>query len=249
MGQTLDALHRLQVVEKNLAGIRGDRAIKLRRVEGQQARIEKADKQHAEVRSKSQTAQIRLDALQLDIAAREESVVKHRAALNQAKTNKEYAAILTAMNTEKADNSKIETDVLELMQEVQDRSDEAKAIEEDRTNAEEGVAKAQAALDAFDNRVRDRQEALRAEREECAHNIDPSTLATFTRVAEHHDGEAMVSIQKLHPRRPDYMCGGCNVMITLEVMNTLQSRDEIQNCSACGRILFLEDKSKQGTRA
>ncbi len=36
-------------------------------------------------------------------------------------------------------------------------------------------------------------------------------------------------------------CGGCNMKVALEIINALQSRDEIQTCSACGRLLYLED--------
>ena len=42
------------------------------------------------------------------------------------------------------------------------------------------------------------------------------------------------------PSCEDYCCGGCNMTITLEVVNLLQSRDDIQHCAVCGRILYLE---------
>jgi len=249
MGQTLEALHRLQIVEKQLAEMRSDRQAKVRRLELQKRQAEKAEERLQQSRSDARQCQIRLDALQLDIAAREDAVANHRLALNKAKTNKEYAAILSAMNTEKADNTKLEAEVFQLMQEAQDRSDEAKRIEAERAKIEEDVARAQAALDDYDNKTRARLDPLNAQRADCAQHIEPTTLATFTRVAEHHDGEAMVPIVKSHPRRSEYMCGGCNITVTLQMLNSLQTRDEVQTCTACGRILYLEEAVKERSRA
>lgn len=249
MGQTLEALHRLQTVEKQLAEIRNDREGKVRRVEFQKRQAEKVEERLQQSLTAARQAQMRLDALQLDIAAREDSVAHHRLALNKAKTNKEYAAVLSAMNTEKADNAKLEAEVLQLMQEQQDRSDEAKRIQDERAKAEQDVARAQAALDEYDNKTRARLDPLSAQRAECAKHIEPTTLATFNRVAQHHDGEAMVPIVKSHPRRSEYMCGGCNITITLEMLNSLQSRDEIQTCTACGRILYVETAVKERSHA
>ena len=91
---------------------------------------------------------MRIDALSLDVAAREEQVNKHRIALTKAKTNKEYAAILAAMNTEKADNSKIETDILQIMEEMQSLQEEGERLEAEKIQHLESVATAEKALAA-----------------------------------------------------------------------------------------------------
>lgn len=101
----MEALHRLQAIERQLAEIRRDREVKERRVTRQNRQLQRIDESLQQSKMTYQERRRRLDALQLDVAAREESVDKHRQALNTAKTNKEYSAILTAMNTEKADNS------------------------------------------------------------------------------------------------------------------------------------------------
>ena len=50
----------------------------------------------------------------------------------------------------------------------------------------------------------------------------------------------MAALQRIHPRRDDYVCSGCNITVSLEVVNALHSRDEIQACKSCGRILFID---------
>ena len=51
---------------------------------------------------------------------------------------------------------------------------------------------------------------------------------------------AVTEIRKTHPKRDEFVCEGCNVKVTLEMVNSLQTRDEIQVCHSCGRILFLD---------
>ena len=130
MGETLEALHRLQVVERKLAQFRLKRQEKERRVAIHARQVKKAEEQLQKNQLHSRELQIRLDAQQLDVDSREQAIDKHRQALNKAKTNKEYSAILTAMNTEKADNAKIETEILQFMEEIQGLQAEEKKVEE-----------------------------------------------------------------------------------------------------------------------
>lgn len=240
MGKVLEALHRLQELERQLAVIRRAEAAKIRRVQACKRQVAKADEKLAVQELTRREKQIRLDKVNLEVAARDEAIQKHRDALSKARTNKEYAAILTAINTSKADNSKLETASLELMDEVQGMDDAAKAAEEERKGLVARVTAAEEELAACRAESEAELKRLQEERARCAEGIAPTTLSLFNRIAEHHDGEALVPVIKLSPKREEYSCGGCNMMITLEVVNLLQSRDDIQCCSVCGRILYLE---------
>jgi len=240
MGETLEALHRLQEVELKLAGIRSKRESKVRRVEAQRRQAVIAEQRLDQMKRAVRDRQMRLDSLQLEVGSREVSVNKHREALNSARTNKEYSAILAAMNTEKADNAKLESGILELMDEIHSLGQEVAQAEAERARHLENVHAAEATLREFDEGCRNEVDVLQEKREHCSATIAPTTLAAFTRVAEHHDGEAMASVVKIHPKRDEYICEGCNMKLTLESVNALQSRDEIQLCHVCGRILYLE---------
>jgi len=240
MGELLEELHRLQQVELKLAEIRQTREDKARRVERYNRRAEQAEEQLQQHNRTVRERQIRIDALSLDVAAREEQVNKHRVALTKAKTNKEYASILAAMNTEKADTSKVETEILQLMEEMQTLKEEGERIEAEKVQHLESAATAQKALDAYDAEVGEERSELEATRDQHAEKIPAPIFSTFARVAHRHEGDAMACVAKAHPKRDDYICGGCNMKITLEIVNSLQSRDEIQLCGQCGRILYFE---------
>ncbi len=240
MGDTLEALRRLQTVEVQLAELRRDREAKERRIEHQRRLVRRADENLQQNEHTILNRQMRLDAFQLDVSSREQLIDKHRQALNSAKTNKEYAGILTALNTEKADNAKLETEMLQLMEEIQALKEEDSVISTNREALQAEVAKAEAALSVFEKQSRRKNETLLAQRDACSESLEPTTLSTFSRVAEHHDGEALVPAIKIHPKRDDYVCSGCNMTLTMEVISMLQSQGTIQVCKVCERILFLE---------
>ena len=183
---------------------------------------------------------MRLDALSLEVASREEAVGRHRQALNKAKTNKEYAAILSAMNTEKADNSKLENESLQFMEQLQVLKTEGAAIETEKAKLQSSAAAVEEALNAYDAQSQQERDSLQSDREGFAGRITAQAIDMFNRVAQRHDGEAMAPVTKLRPKRDEWACGGCNMKVALEVVNALQTRDEILLCTVCGRILYLE---------
>ena len=82
---------------------------------------------------------IQVDRLELELKSRDEHIEKLRNHLNLARTNKEYSALLTELNTAKADDSKLETQVLELMRNVE--TDTAECAEIKTTNRSEQKTK------------------------------------------------------------------------------------------------------------
>jgi len=248
MGELLEALHRLQGVELKLAGLRRTEESKKRRINTSRRQSKEAEDQLAKAETAVRDSQMRIDSLTLDVDVREESIDKHRTALSQAKTNKEYAAILTAINTEKADNTKLETQVLQLLEDNKKLKEQVLEIQANRDRLSERIANAVEDLDAFRDRTQEERDRQQAQRDLCAEDIPPEALNTFIRVAERHDGEAMVPVLRLHPKRQEYACSGCNMTLTLEVISSLQTGNELQFCKTCGRLLYLDEQATRLSR-
>ena len=244
MGELLDALHRLQEIELQLAGIRQGEEAKARRVQICKRQVRLAEEELVANQAKVRERQMKSDALSLDVAARDQTIEKHRDALSKTKTNKDYTAILTAINTEKADNAKIERDILEFMEEIQGLDDAGTTVEQNLEKRRTSVSEAEAALREYETRTRAGRARLQGEREACASALPPNAVAAFVRVAEHHDGEAMAPVVRIHPKRQEYACSGCNMQVTLEMVSALHSFDDIQYCKVCGRILYFEAKEE-----
>jgi hypothetical protein len=240
MGAILDALHRLQQIENELNIYRAKEEALRRKARQMERQITKGQAEFKTHRDAITRCQIEIDQADLDIKSREDSMSRHRQALNTAKSNKEYAAILTALNTEKADTSKCESRVLELMGRKDQLLAQSKTFNEEQARLEERRARFQQELERFLEDTRDTYRQLEADRSAAAAELPPSALATFDRVAAHLDGDAMAEAIRLSARGEEHICSGCNMSVPLEHINRLKSRDEILECSSCGRILCLD---------
>lgn len=240
MPKTLEALLRLQSVEHQLVDVRRRLKTKGAAVETQQKRVEELQGEYEALRQEHQTRQKDIAGLELDLTSREEQVSKLRLMLNTAKTNKEYATILTQINTIKADTSRQEEQALRLMQtadEVQPRTEEVKGqIKQAEEQLEEMVRTSAEEV----GRLEAIQEDLQVKREAAAADVSREHLSVFNRIAATRDGGAMAKIEVVGEKPPhEYVCGGCNMAISAEHANALQTRDEIRFCDCCGRILYL----------
>ena len=245
MGKMLSSLLHLQSIERQLSHVRSRLRTRRNAVTSQEKRIEQLQAEWQTLHDKIMTRRQDADRLELDLKEREAQVTKYRAALNLAKTNKEYASFLTQINTLKADNAKFEEDSLKVLQEVdviRAEADQVKVqIEAEQKRLGEIQQISGEEIAKLDAMVKD----LSDKRAEAAKDVSPETLKTFDRIAASYEGDAMAVIE-IKGRRPplEYTCGGCFMSLNAEHANALQSRDEIRTCNNCGRILYIEPKTE-----
>lgn len=240
MGELIEALHKLQEIELQLSRLRRAEDDKLRQVRLFERKIGKIDDQLEELNIQCTPLRCEAEQLDRDVQGRESSILKHREELLKARTNKDYSAILTAINTEKADTAKLEQVALEKMSELDRFGTQADTLKAEREVLVTRMAKAQQGVQAYLDRTSDERAECQARREGASTSLPAGALATFNRVAERHEGEALAEVERLNSKLEDYACGGCNITVPLDTINELRSRDEIRFCGNCGRILYLK---------
>jgi len=243
MGPVLDGLVKLQSVENRLRAAKAKLARSRRSVIIQENQVRSLQSALEAKKEETQLTKIQCDRLELELKTRDAQVDKLRGSLNNAKTNKEYAAILTMLNTTKADNSKIETQILELMKAIETDEEECTAIraqiEEQKQMLEETRKKAESSAAEHEGEIA----KIQAEWDGVAKGVPAATLEIFNRVAETYDGEAVVRVDQQEGKSGAFSCGGCFMGITAESVNMLMTRDEIIRCANCTRILVLGESS------
>ncbi len=244
MGETLDALHALQGTESKLAAIRGKADGRKRQIRVHQRALQKHESLVQEKHQALQSSQIEVDSIDLEVKSKEQSLGKHREALNRAKTNKEYAAILTAINTEKADNTKLESRQLEMMDKVDVLRAETGDLDAERKRIIKRLEEAQESLEQFVRESAPDLKKLERQRDTVAEKLAPGVLNTFRRVAEIHDGVAMAEVMPVNTKRDEYACGSCNMSMTLQQVIGCKERDDIVLCGSCGCIMYLTPEGK-----
>src|SRR4030065_16226 len=128
MGPVLNGLTRLQSVENRLRAAKAKLTRCRRNVVIQENQVRSLQNALEAKKEEIQLTRVQYDRLELELRTRDDEITKLRASLNTAKTNREYAAVLTQLNTTKADNSKIETQLLELLKDIEADETESKDI-------------------------------------------------------------------------------------------------------------------------
>lgn len=239
MGPVLNGLIKLQSVENRLRAGKAKLTRCRRSVIIQENQIRNLQNTFEVKKEELQLTKIQFSRLELELKSRDEEIVKLRSVLNTAKTNKEYAAVLTQLNTTKADNSKIETQVLELLKDIDTDEVECKDIQKQINEQKQQLDKLRAEVDILAAKYESEVDQIQAEWDEVAKAVPDEILETFRRVAETYDGQAVVGIEQQEGKKEAYSCGGCFMGITAESINLLMTRDEIIRCPICSRILVL----------
>jgi predicted nucleic acid-binding Zn-ribbon protein len=239
MGPVLNGLMKLQSVENRLRAAKAKLTRCRRNVIIHENQIRSLQNALEAKKEEVQLTKVQSDRLELELKSRDGQIARLRASLNTAKTNKEYAAVLTQLNTTKADNSKIESQILELLRDIDSDEAEIHKIQAQINEQKQVLEQIRKESDVLAVKYEAEIEQIQAEWHQVASIIPNECLELFKRVAETYDGEAIAVIDTQEDKTGGYTCGGCFMGITAESVNLLMTKDDIIRCPNCTRILVL----------
>ena len=173
-----------------------------------------------------------LDKRDVELKEIEGKITKLEVQLNTVRTNKEYTAIQHELLGHKADGSKIEDEILAMMEQEEKSKNE---IAEFNRRVEDAAEAARRNRDACDLAIKDadaRIERLAGERAQLAAEIPQDWLSPYERLRQKGDGRAMAVCSS-------FICESCRMSLTANTVNLLMSGDRLVFCHSCGRILYL----------
>lgn len=240
MGPTFQALRDLHEIELQIVDIRQQLSRKQNAIDYHDKRLAALRRTLQEQRQVLLITQKEADALDLDLKARGAQVARLRSQLNAARTNKEYAAVLQELNTQKADESRIEAGTLEKLERVEKQRALCNETEAQVAQAAADLAAAREQHERTAASLSGRLARLTEQRERALERLPAQVAQLFERASERYEGEAMARIVRPNPRRDEFLCEGCNMGVNLERYNAIMTRDEVQTCPSCGRILYVD---------
>lgn len=241
MGTVLNALVKLQSVENNLRAAKAKLARCRRNIIIKENQLRTLQNSLEAKQEEIQLTRIQADRLELELKSTDQALARYRAALNVAKSNKEYAAILTELNMTKADSSKVEAQTLELMKNIDTDQQQCNLIQQQIEQEKNELSEIRKQTEELAKKYEAEIADIEQQWQQAAAEVSPEILETFKRVADTYDGEALAEIEVHDQRSGVYTCGGCFMSLTTETANTLLSRDEIIRCPNCTRILYFKE--------
>jgi uncharacterized protein len=177
-------------------------------------------------------------ACELDLKQDEENVKKFSGQLYAVKTNEQYNALKHEITQVKEKISKTEDTILELM----DKLDTAKKTgDEQKKKVEEGkqiFAEEEKKILAEETLVKSQVAELELKRKDVASTIDAVTLASYQKISQRWNGQAIASIKGA-------ICQGCSMKLPPQVIAEVNKNDRIVRCENCARILYAEEIEQQ----
>jgi len=188
----------------------------------------------SELEQKVKSVQLKRKEQELELQTKEQLIVKANSALNEIKTNREYTAKMSEIESLKADKSIIEEKILQLY-------DDGDALQKE-IDKEKGVVAGEenkylAKKKEVDDEVKlidDRIKVLQGQRKQLTPDIDSVILSRYETILNKKDGLALAPIT-------GSSCGGCFLNIRPQTFNAIKMGQDLIECESCSRILYLED--------
>lgn len=234
--EQISQLMKLQALDTQLYRLRRERETKPKLIEEMETRRNEEEAAVKAIEEKVKTNQMKRKQRELDLQSEEEKIKKLQIQLYQLKTNKEYQMMQQEIEGQKADNSRIEDEILMLMEEAETLNKEL--VKEKALFAEaekhliEDKKKIEAEITSLDGEI----SSLEAQRKEVSALVDRKVFAHYEKVLVNRDGLALAAVKS-------HSCQGCFMNLPPQVINEIKMKDKIVTCESCARILYIENEA------
>jgi len=171
-----------------------------------------------------------------ELKAGQEKLRKARERLLEVKTNKEYQAILTEIETLEQANGRIEEEILVLYDRIDEKKGALKIHEKEFTaihaNYEAERKKIDEELASLDGALQEQKARFEA----LVKNLEPDLRRRYEMIKARRNGIAIVAVRR-------GICSGCHMNLPPQLYNELQRSDQILCCPNCNRILYWDESA------
>ena len=163
-----------------------------------------------------------------------EHLKKTQVKLNVVKTNKEYSAVLSEIESIKKNKDKFEEEIIILLDTtelIKKKINESKKKVDNERTAWEGIVKEKGKeLKSLEEEIK----KSKIEREDVIGKIETKLVQIYQKLSDHKDKLAMAEVKNMS-------CQGCFIKVLPQKYNELKSGEDIIFCSNCQRILYCQE--------
>jgi len=243
MNNQLQKLIELQAIDREVLEFDGILAAVPGQIKSGQADMDAITKELEEARAVIADMKKSTKQLEADVQTENDHMAKIKTKLTAVKTNKEYTAILTEVESVKEKVSAFEDKELEIMESLEEKAGELPAIESRFKEEENNFKEYKAKKEAEAERVKGEREVVKGKRQGILDTIEPKRLDLYNKVLKRNDGVAVVAIR-------DSMCQGCFHRLRPQMVIDVKVGEEIVECAHCYRFLYwVEEPETQDQTA
>jgi len=178
----------------------------------------------------------RYRAHESDVQMNLSRIAKSNQRLGSVKTNKEYQSTLKEIDDLKAVNSKVEDEMLAILDEIDREENALRSKKDELARTAEMINAEKTRLARETEEARNTLAGLQADFDRTAPKIDAELLSIYQRVRSRQtNGLGIAAVR-------DAVCQGCHLNIPPQLYNELQRGDRLKTCPNSERIIYWEDK-------
>ena len=229
----LDLLWELQNIDLKIKGITDSQ-------EGYPKEIKRLDEKQKIEKEKIQKEKEKIELLEKErrqkeghLSLEQEKIKKTEGRMFEVKTNKEYQAFLTEIETLKGANSREEEEILQLLEEIDE-------LKKNHSRREKEIAailvKIEGEKKALQEKMAHDQEVLKRQmerREAITKQLETKLYKLYNTLKEKRKGVGVVSAKQ-------ETCQGCFVNVPPQMFIEVQKNNALIRCPNCNRILYWE---------
>ena len=220
--KVLDAIQKdIDAVPPRIAAVQADLANEKKRMDAAKART-------IELEKKKKTKE-------LDVASKEEAARKHQGQLNELKSNEAYKAMQVEIDKEKAAAGEIETEILQLMEEIDKSKAAEKALAAELKKIEDFSKGDLEKLEAELSHAKGRHAGAKAERDAAAEPVPADLMKVFNHIRSRGKPDAVVPVVDGH-------CGSCQITLSPAMIAEVAKLKSLAVCESCQRILYKPEQ-------
>ena len=227
----LDKLLELQKLDLAIARLDAEVRSIPQAIEMIEGRLTRARHEFEGAKEKTDYLQKERRAKERELEEVTQNTKKKQARLYEIKTNEEYSAVLKEIESLKAKSSKLETEILEQMEQSDATAkivtEAERVFKAEQTTCQRERQDKEIQLAALQKELADLQVARRAQ----ASRLDGEILRLYNRLIRNRD-VAVVAVL-------DGSCQGCGMAVTPQAYAEIRRNDRMFTCPSCNRILYF----------
>ena len=234
MKEDLELLMQMQSIDYDLGELERSKEYIPDMMDNLKRELETSEKLFENTQSSLEESRIAQKNFELEISSLQENLKKLQGQMMSIKTNKEYDALVSQIDTVKESINEKETSLLETIENIEKLSEN---FEEYKTKADDAKSQNSKQLEILQEKmdsVGDKIKAKESERNQVAVKVPRRMMSIYQRVRKVRGGMVVVSVRKR-------ACGACYKALPPHRIQELKRGDQVIACDSCGRLLVWQD--------
>ncbi len=175
---------------------------------------------------------------EMELETCENEIRKHNLELNSIKSNDAYKALLNEIAAGKKRSSDIETEILELMDRVEQSAKSSQAIDLEVKQKEKEMQADVSRLEEEHKSMQAKVSAAEQERASALAVVPDAVLKQYEHIRDVREGVALAAVE-------GETCGGCNMLLRPALINEVFKGNDLVCCDSCSRILYRRNDAAE----